>query len=32
MNAQEAARILAKENNSVVVVGIRREATGYKKW
>lgn len=28
MNAQEAARILAKENDSVVVVGIRREATG----
>lgn len=27
MNAQEAARILAKENDSVVVVGIRREAT-----
>lgn len=26
MNAQEAARILAKENDSVVVVGIRREA------
>ena len=25
MNAQEAARILAKENDSVVVVGIRRE-------
>lgn len=24
MNAQEAARILAKENDSVVVVGIRR--------
>lgn len=28
MNAQEAARILAKENDSVVVVGIIREATG----
>lgn len=28
MNAQKAARILAKENDSVVVVGIRREATG----
>ena len=28
MNAQEAARILAKGNDSVVVVGIRREATG----
>ena len=28
MNAKEAARILAKENDSVVVVGIRREATG----
>ena len=28
MNAQEAARILAKENDSVIVVGIRREATG----
>lgn len=28
MNAQEAAMILAKENDSVVVVGIRREATG----
>lgn len=28
MNAQEAARILAKENDSVVVVGIRRETTG----
>lgn len=28
MNVQEAARILAKENDSVVVVGIRREATG----
>lgn len=27
MNAQEAARILAKENDSVVVVGIRREAS-----
>ena len=26
MNAQEAARILAKENDSVVVVGIRRES------
>lgn len=25
MNAQEAARILAKENDSVVVVGIIRE-------
>lgn len=28
MNAQEAARILAKEKDSVVVVGIIREATG----
>lgn len=28
MNAQEATRILAKENDSVVVMGIRREATG----
>lgn len=28
MNAQEAARILAKENDSVVVVGITREASG----
>lgn len=25
MNAQEAARILAKENDSVVVVGISRK-------
>ena len=32
MNAQEAARILAKDNDSVVVVGITREASGYKKW
>lgn len=28
MNAQEAARILAKDNDSVVVVGITREASG----
>ena len=28
MNAQEVARILAKENDSVVVVGITREASG----
>lgn len=30
MNAQEAARILAKDNDSVVVVGITREASGVK--
>lgn len=28
MNAQEVARILAKDNDSVVVVGITREASG----
>lgn len=28
MNAQEVARILAKENDSVVVVGITREESG----
>lgn len=28
MNAQEVAQILAKENDSVVVVGITREASG----